>query len=279
MNVSQQVIEQLVGTKIKDLSLYQKAFTHKSALKEHENLTQSFETLEFMGDSVLGFVITKWLFDKFEEKQEGFLTKARTKLVRSETLASIALKLGLNNLVLMDEKGMRNEWNNNPKILEDVFEALVGAIYMDCGLLHAKQFILGIYENPEFIDLNCIMVDDNFKDHLMRYCQTNNYELPEYRVLSQENGVFVIGAIVQNRQLGQGYAKSKKQAEQNAARSVFLPAFGGGDLPKSNVANVPPIKHHQPPPPPPPPPPRPPPGRPPNAVKIHKFRDESEIIR
>jgi len=279
MNVSQQVIEQLVGTKIKDLSLYQKAFTHKSALKEHENLTQSFETLEFMGDSVLGFVITKWLFDKFEEKQEGFLTKARTKLVRSETLASIALKLGLNNLVLMDEKGMRNEWNNNPKILEDVFEALVGAIYMDCGLLHAKQFILGIYENPEFIDLNCIMVDDNFKDHLMRYCQTNNYELPEYRVLSQENGVFVIGAIVQDRQLGQGYAKSKKQAEQNAARSVFLPAFGGGDLPKSNVANVPPIKHHQPPPPPPPPPPRPPPGRPPNSVKIHKFRDESEIIR
>tara|TARA_B100001559_G_C16501714_1_gene623716 strand:+ start:3978 stop:4817 length:840 start_codon:yes stop_codon:yes gene_type:complete len=279
MNVSQQEVEQLVGTKIKNLSLYQKAFTHKSALKEHENLTQSFETLEFMGDSVLGFVITKWLFDKFEDKQEGFLTKARTKLVRSETLASIALKLGLNKLVLMDEKGMRNEWNNNPKILEDVFEALVGAIYMDCGLLHAKQFILGIYENPEFIDLNCIMVDDNFKDHLMRYCQTNNYELPEYRVLSQENGVFVIGAIVQNRQLGQGYAKSKKQAEQNAARSVFLPAFGGGDLPKSNVANVPPIKHHQPPPPPPPPPPRPPPGLPPKTVKIHKFRDESEIIR
>tara|TARA_B100000131_G_scaffold95301_1_gene92286 strand:+ start:6108 stop:6947 length:840 start_codon:yes stop_codon:yes gene_type:complete len=279
MNVSQQEVEQLVGTKIKDLSLYQKAFTHKSALKEHENLTQSFETLEFMGDSVLGFVITKWLFDKFEDKQEGFLTKARTKLVRSETLASIALKLGLNKLVLMDEKGMRNEWNNNPKILEDVFEALVGAIYMDCGLLHAKQFILGIYENPEFIDLNCIMVDDNFKDHLMRYCQTNNYELPEYRVLSQENGLFVIGAIVQNRQLGQGYAKSKKQAEQNAARSVFLPAFGGGDLPKSNVANVPPIKHHQPPPPPPPPPPRPPPGLPPKIVKIHKFRDESEIIR
>ena len=192
MNVSQQEVEQLVGTKIKDLSLYQKAFTHKSALKEHENLTQSFETLEFMGDSVLGFVITKWLFDKFEDKQEGFLTKARTKLVRSETLASIALKLGLNKLVLMDEKGMRNEWNNNPKILEDVFEALVGAIYMDCGLLHAKQFILGIYENPEFIDLNCIMVDDNFKDHLMRYCQTNSFELPEYReqaTIMEEGGI------------------------------------------------------------------------------------------
>jgi len=168
MFVDQNQIEQLVGTKIKNLSLYQRAFTHKSALKEYENLTESFETLEFMGDSVLGFIITKFLFDRFEERQEGFLTKARTKLVRSETLADIATKLGLNNLVLMDEKGMRNGWNNNPKILEDVFEALVGAIYMDLGLLHAKEFVLRIYNDPRFINLNAIMVDDNFKDHLMR---------------------------------------------------------------------------------------------------------------
>jgi len=221
MNVSQQEVEQLVGTKIKDLSLYQKAFTHKSALKEHENLTQSFETLEFMGDSVLGFVITKWLFDKFEDKQEGFLTKARTKLVRSETLASIALKLGLNKLVLMDEKGMRNEWNNNPKILEDVFEALVGAIYMDLGLLHAKEFVLRIYNDPQYVDLKCIMVDDNFKDHLMKYCQITNIPLPEYRVVSHYEGDFYIDAYVNGEFAGRGQAKSKKQAEQLAARAFF----------------------------------------------------------
>jgi ribonuclease-3 len=105
MNFTQQDIEKLVGTKIKNLSLYQRAFTHKSALKEYEQFNESFETLEFMGDSVLGFIITKFLFDRFEKRQEGFLTKARTKLVRSETLAAIALKLGLNNMVLMDEKG------------------------------------------------------------------------------------------------------------------------------------------------------------------------------
>src|SRR5210317_1677879 len=166
MFVSKEQIEQLIGTKVKDLTLYQKAFTHKSALKEYEQFNESFETLEFMGDSVLGFIITKFLFDRYESRQEGFLTKARTKLVRSETLADIALKMGLNNMVLMDEKGMRNNWNNNPKILEDVFEALVGAIYMDLGLLHAKEFVLRIYNNPNFIDLNAIMVDDNFKDHL-----------------------------------------------------------------------------------------------------------------
>ena len=221
MFVSKEQIETLIATKIKDLSLYQRAFTHKSALKEYEQVTESFETLEFMGDSVLGFIITKFLFDRHEEKQEGFLTKARTKLVRSETLADIALKLGLNDIVIMDEKGMRNSWNNNPKILEDVFEALVGAIYMDLGLLHAKQFVLRIYQDPKYIDLNSIMIDDNFKDKLMRYCQVNNLPLPEYRVLSHEDGVFFIDAIVNNQFAGRGYAKSKKQAEQHAAMIFF----------------------------------------------------------
>ena len=190
-------------------------------MKEYENLTESFETLEFMGDSVLGFIITKFLFDRHEEKQEGFLTKARTKLVRSETLADIALKLGLNDIVLMDEKGMRNGWNNNPKILEDVFEALIGAIYLDLGLLHAKQFILRIYQDPKYVDLNSIMIDDNFKDKLMRACQVNGWPLPEYRVVAHEDGVFFIDAYVNNQYAARGYAKSKKQAEQNAAMIYF----------------------------------------------------------
>ena len=183
-------IEQLVGTKIKNLDLYQKAFTHKSALKEYEQFTDSFETLEFIGDSVLGFVITKFLFDRYESRQEGFLTKARTKLVRGETLAKIANALNLNELVIMDEKGMRNGWNNNPKILEDVFEALIGAIYMDIGLIHAKEFILRIYQDTKFVDLNSIMVDDNYKDHLMRHCQVNGWPLPEYRVIGHYEGLF-----------------------------------------------------------------------------------------
>ena len=96
-------IEELVGTKIKNLDLYQKAFTHKSAIKEYEQFTESFETLEFIGDSVLGFVITKFLFDRYESRQEGFLTKARTKLVRGETLAKIANTLNLNELVSVRE--------------------------------------------------------------------------------------------------------------------------------------------------------------------------------
>ena len=152
--VTKPQIESLIGTKIKNLDLYQKAFTHKSALKEYEQFTESFETLEFIGDSVLGFVITKFLFDQYESRQEGFLTKARTKLVRGETLAKIALKLGLEKLVIMDEKGMRNGWNNNPKILEDVFEALIGARYMVSGLLQAKECGLLLYKEPHYKEMN-----------------------------------------------------------------------------------------------------------------------------
>jgi ribonuclease III len=219
--LTKEVAEQLVGTKVKDLDLYQKAFTHKSALKEYEQFTESFETLEFIGDSVLGFVITKFLFDRYESRQEGFLTKARTKLVRGETLAKIATKLGLEKYVIMDEKGLRNNWNTNPKILEDVFEALIGALYMDIGLLHAKEFILRIYQDPAMVDMNSIMVDDNFKDHLMKYCQVNNFQLPEYRVVGHYEGLFYIDIYIENVFRARGIAKSKKQAEQEAAKLFF----------------------------------------------------------
>lgn len=223
MNVTKQAIETLVGTKINNLSLYQKAFTHKSALKEYPHLTESYERLEFIGDSVLGFVITRYLYESYPKEQEGFLTKARTKLVRSECLASISRKLDLARFILMDEKGRRNGWCNNTKILEDCFEALCGALYEDLGLLHAKQFILRIYTCPHYVNMQNLLVDDNWKDWLMRHCQQQAVELPEYRVVSHEGGVFVVEAWVHGRFGGRGEAKTKKQAEQMAARAFFYP--------------------------------------------------------
>lgn len=211
-------IETLVGTKIKKIELYQRAFTHKSAMKKY-NLIETFETLEFMGDSVLGFVITKWLFDKYEERQEGFLTKARTKLVRSETLAHIASKLKLHEFVLMDDKAIKNGWNTNQNILEDIFESLIGAIYLDLGMIHAKHFIL---ENFKDFDLNSLMIDDNYKDQLMRYCQSHKINLPIYSIIKQENGIFNMSVSVNNEITGIGGHKIKKQAEQIAAQTSLI---------------------------------------------------------
>lgn len=214
-------IEKLVGTKVNNLAIYQKAFTHKSALKRYI-LTESFETLEFMGDSVLGFLVTKLLFDKYESRQEGFLTKARTKLVRGNMLASIARRLELDKWILMDEKGIRNGWNHNEKVLEDALEALIGAIYLDLGLLHTKKFVLGIFSDPTLVDMDCIMIDDNYKDQLMRYCQANKLGLPDYPITSHLNGVFCIAVGINGAILGHGSAKTKKQAEQLAANEALI---------------------------------------------------------
>jgi ribonuclease-3 len=218
--INRDEIDTLVGTKVRDISLYQRAFTHKSALKNF-TVESSFETLEFIGDSVLGFVITKFLFDRYEYRQEGFLTRARTKLVRGETLAKIAKTINLEKFVLMDEKGMRNGWNCNPKVLEDAFEALVGAIYMDLGMLHAKRFILGIFTNESIIDLNLINRDDNYKDILMRWCQSRHIDLPEYQITKQEKGMFMISVVVDGVVSGVGRGRNKKIAEQASAKMAL----------------------------------------------------------
>jgi len=226
--LSRDVVNALAGTKIKDLNLYRRAFTHKSALKRYTGLSGSYETLEFMGDSVLGFIITKHLFDLHEKEQEGFLTKARTKMVRGKTLCEISKALGLNKLILMDEKGERNGWNMNEHIMEDVFEAFVGAIYLDLGMVHAKRFVL-----DSFTKVQTSLVDDNWKDQLMRWCQALKYALPEYRVDGAVNGQFFITVVVDGMDCGSGFATTKKQAEQNAAEIVLKtdPRFKNKKIP------------------------------------------------
>jgi ribonuclease-3 len=206
-------VEKLVGTKVNDLKFYRRAFTHKSALRKYKNLEGSYETLEFMGDSVLGFIITRFLFDRYEKHQEGFLTKARTKLVRGKTLSEISKRLGLDNWIMMDDRGMSRGWNTNENILEDVFEALIGAVYLDLGMVHAKSFVFSAFEN---VDMN--LTDDNYKDQLMRLCQANKIPLPEYQVKGQYNGTFHIEVLVDGVSHGSGFGKTKKEAEQNAAQ-------------------------------------------------------------
>jgi len=214
--LNRDALEALIGTKVTDITLYQRAFTHKSALKRY-TLDKTYETLEFMGDSVLGFVITKMLFDKYESRQEGFLTKARTKLVRGTMLADISRSLGLDKMIYVDKKAERNKWASNNSLCEDVFEALVGAVYLDLGLVHAKRFILGIFEHVH-IDLE---VETNAKDCALRWSQRNKYSLPEYTMVSHIDGQFTMQVSINGRILGRGIARTKKEAEQIAAHQAM----------------------------------------------------------
>ena len=208
-------LEKLVGTKVNDINIYQTAFVHKSALSE--TITECNERLEFIGDSVLSLVVTKHLYTSYPKAQEGFLTRIRIKLVSGTTLAVFAKYLCLNKWVVMDERAAEKGWNNNPKILEDVFEALVGALYLDLGMIHAREFILRIINDPQVIDFRSLLIDTNYKDVITRHCQAQKWEPPQYVATQETDGTqkwFLVKLIIRGKQCGHGTGKSKREAEQ-----------------------------------------------------------------
>jgi ribonuclease III len=222
-SITRAEIESFLGISIQDISLYMTAFVHKSALKEFPHLGDSYERMEFIGDSVVNFVVGKYLFDKYRTKKEGFLTRIRTKLVSGKCLSEMSKKLGLHRYVFMDTKGLRNAWNENDRICEDVFEALVGAVYLDLGMISAREFVIGCIER--FVDFNEITRDTNFKDIVMRWTQANGMPLPEYTAREiRENGarVFEVNCFLNGTNSGRARAYNKKDAEQLAARGALL---------------------------------------------------------
>jgi len=220
-------VENITGFPVRDLRLYTEAFMHKSAVKLF-NIKGTFERLEFMGDSVVALMTTKYIFEKYPHAQEGFLTRLRTKLVSGKMLSEHAKLIGLDKYVLMDSKALEKNWNENQRILEDVFEALIGAIYLDLGLESCKQFYLPFIHHLDFDEL---MVENNYKDVLMRYCQSSAYDLPTYELLDDTNRVFHIRVLVNGQAYGEGVSGTKKDAEQIAARrSIDMLGIDPGDL-------------------------------------------------
>ena len=214
--INREKLESVFGFKIKDIGIYETAFTHKSALHDYECL-KSNERLEFLGDSVLNFIVTKFLMDKFTNVQEGFLTRVRTKLVSGKCLSRIANHFELSEFILMDSKAMSQKWNMNDRILEDVFEALIGALYLDSGMIAAKNFLLSILNNNTLINFDDILLDTNYKDILMRYTQNKRIPFPVYKIISSKDKIFTIQVELESSSYGVGMNKSKKEAEQVAA--------------------------------------------------------------
>ena len=215
-------IEARVGMVINDVELFQQACMHKSALRSHANVI-SYERLEFLGDSVLNFVVTRYLFERYPRSSEGFLTRIRTKLVSGVTLCTLASKLGLQDLVVMNERARRLGWQNNDRIKEDIFEAVVGALYLDQGIPTCRRWIIELME--KHLDWDRLLEDTNFKDILMRTCQANAWDLPEYRI-EEASGPghqrrFTVALWVRGARVGEGVDSSKKRAEQHAARAAL----------------------------------------------------------
>ena len=231
-HVSRNEIEKLVGFRVRDTNIYLRAFVHKSVLKYIKNQNQvqvqsymkkSNETSEFGGDAALGFIVADYLIDKYPNEDEGFLTRLRTKIVNGKSLAEIAKMLNLGSYVLMSQHVEKNNGRDNCKILEDAFEALLYAIYKDLGFMKLRAFIHKMLDN--YIDFNKILKNENYKDILLRYCQARAIELPIYETINctgpPHNIKFTRNVIINGTVCGEGTAKSKKDAEQIAAKQAI----------------------------------------------------------
>lgn len=202
--------------------LYLTAFTHKTAAGLPGAGDACFEKLEFLGDSVLGFIVARYLYETYPTANEGFLTQMRTKLVSGKALAGIAHRMGLSRYVIMSSKAMRSGFNTSPRILEDVLESLIGAVFLDSGMVAARSFVLDIIH--KHVDRASLTKNYNFKDSLMQYCQARAQPLPVYdsrpRAIESGGGFDVVAAACGAR--GQGAGKTKREAEQAAARAVLV---------------------------------------------------------
>jgi ribonuclease-3 len=215
-------IEKLTGLPVVNFSYYLTAFSY-NAIQEGGS---TYETLEFVGDSVLGFIIAKYLYDTFPGKDEGVLTRLRTKLVSGKFLSRLAIDLGLQDFIIMNQKGLYKGWNKNPRIVEDVLEALVGAIYLDLGIPAARQFFMTALQKHS--NVHDIMTDTNYKDRLLKYAKSVELGKPEFITTYERGGgspSFVVDVNLNGRKVSEGTGRSRKDAEQNGSR-IALMNFG-----------------------------------------------------
>ncbi|MBK6506950.1 MAG: ribonuclease III [Ignavibacteria bacterium] len=220
--------QQSIHYKIIDRSYFITALTHRSFLKI-KNSSQSIgiisnERLEFLGDAVLDLVVAEYLYKNFPLNEEGDLTKFRSILVNKKFLAERAKNLGLQNYMLASYTAKRSISEGYDTILSDAYESLIGAIFMDSGYDSAKEFLNEeIFKKLDVKWLN--QFDENHKSRFLEYVQAHTDFIPEYGVIKEEgpehNKLFTVEVFVNKRSLGIGKGKSKKQAEQEAAKNAM----------------------------------------------------------
>ncbi len=216
MNEKIKNIEKSLSIKIRNKSLLIEALTHKSANREFNN-----EKLEFLGDRVIGLILSKKLIDLYPNKDEGILDKRFAKLVNRKTCANIARNNGIKSAIIM-AKSNDKIVQRDEKILSDTCEALIGAIYIDRGFNYVKEFVLRLWKN-EIKKSNVTLVDSKTK--LQEYSLKRYRKLPTYKLISSKGPkhdlVFKISVKLYDTKEFIGSGNSKKNAEQNAAEKLL----------------------------------------------------------
>jgi len=218
------LLKKKIDVNFKDDSLLEEALTHRSFLNEQKDHSRSSnERLEFLGDSILSFVVTHFLFKKKKKAQEGELTSLRSQLVRSETLAQAAKKISLGDFLLLS-RGERKNGRENSTLLADAYEALVGAIFLDQGFTKVREFI----KKTLLCDLKTIISKAeliDMKGKLQMIIQEKEGKTPTYKLIKQQGPDhakrFLVGAYVGKKLLALGEGESLKKASQDAAANAL----------------------------------------------------------
>lgn len=254
--------------KVKNVKLFILAFSHNSYVidskylkdykycdiikqfnkeyKEYKNIVSiqenSYERLEFLGDAIIKPIITKYIYDRFPEQQEGFMSNLRTRIESTETLAKFIKALGFDKYILLAKDFEKNNARIiNKNILEDCFEAFIGALYLDgeanndVGYIYnlIKNFVINLIESE--LDISSLINNEiNYKDELIKFCHNKVFPDPVYGVVkvqkefNKENmrifdvAIYTMCVKVNGSIAGEGCGTSKKEGEQNAAKNALI---------------------------------------------------------
>lgn len=209
----------LIGYPFKNLALLAQALTHRSFAANNN------ERLEFLGDSVLNFIIAHQLYNRFNKLPEGDLSRLRAALVKESTLSEIASTIQMGESLRLGEGELKSAGYKRPSILADALEAIIGAVYLDGGFVAAETLVLKLYEQ-KLANINPKIIDKDAKSQLQEFLQGKKIELPDYNVLSIEGEahaqIFKIKCEIQKLHISTvGEGTSRRIAEQQAAQSAL----------------------------------------------------------
>ena len=206
-----------------DIEIFKQAFTHTSYANENKLKNHDYERLEFLGDAVLQYHVSRYLFDLYPTMPEGRLTKLRSKLVREESLARFARELDLGAYIYLGAGEINNGGRDRDSVLADIFEAFMGAICHDCGMKYVDMML----KKRIYRHINDVNYDDitDFKTKLQELIQADQRKTVTYELLSatgpSNNPVFEMAVKMDDMILGTGIGSSKKRAEQQAAKDAL----------------------------------------------------------
>lgn len=204
------------------------AFVHRSYLNEAGKNMASNERLEFLGDAILSFIISNYLYAKYPQQPEGVLTNMRSTIVKTKTLADIAQDLKFGDYLFLSRGEEDGGGRNNPSLLADTFEAFLGAVFLDQGLEGAKKFLEGVLF-PQIPLILESQLNADFKSKLQEIVQTFSRTAPTYKVVKTEGPdhakTFWVTVVIDGIEKEVGQGNSKQEAEQNAA-SLTLEKMG-----------------------------------------------------